>query len=154
MSINPRAQVAPALATLPKPITLRSMRKSAQPITLQYTQTGMLFYRGTNLVAWLVSGKHSGQSDGQPKQCRFYDVAYYRLTQKGFNLETSDHLTLQEAFNFTLGVISNPVEVECSEGTIDLSLFEQQLRASSGDFEKLITDQQAQARVNSAGGVQ
>lgn len=111
MSINPRAQVAPSLAALPKPITLRSMRDSAQPITLKYTQTGMLFYRGQNLVAWLVSGKHSGQSDGLPKECKFYDVAYYRLTQKGFNLETSDHLTLKEAFEFTLNAIGQqPVQ--------------------------------------------
>ena len=105
MSINPSVQLERILANLPKPITIRSMRSSAQPITIKSTETGLLFYRGQNVVAWLVEGHHNGQHESVPVSCSFYDVAYFRRTQKGINLETSDHLTLQDAFTFTMQVI-------------------------------------------------
>jgi len=104
MSINTCTPVALA----PNVMTDRSLfqsfisRSSAQNITLQITKTGFMFSRGKQLIAWIVCGYHKGQYQNEPKTCQFVDLAYFRSTQKGQNLETLDVDNLEAAFQFLL----------------------------------------------------
>ena len=68
--------------------------------TASLTDTGLHIYHSGLLVCWIVCGYHTGQSDNKIKHCDFVDVAYYRTTQRGVNLETADFDTLQEALVF------------------------------------------------------
>ena len=96
---NTYTQVVPVMAnqSLLKDFQLRS---SAHNISLQITKAGFTLTRSGSLVAWVVCGHHNGQHEHKPLTCRFVDVAYYRTTQKGVNLETADFLDLESALHF------------------------------------------------------
>lgn len=81
-------------------------RQSALTREYSYTQypTGCVLNLDHNPVAWIVLGHHNGQSAGLPKTCTFIDVAYYRHTEYGINLETFEADTLAEA-QYCLSII-------------------------------------------------
>lgn len=78
----------------PKKITLQG------ELSLSATDTGLVVYIGANPVCWIMTGYHLGQQDKQPKHCNFIDIAYFRQTQRGQNLETLEVETLPEALQF------------------------------------------------------
>ncbi|HPE62421.1 MAG: hypothetical protein KDI15_13700 [Thiothrix sp.] len=82
-------------------------RSACKPgLQFQSSRTGLIAYLGQAPVAWIVPGYHTGQQAGQPKTCRFVDVAYHRRTLRGINLETADFATVREAKTFLMRVFS------------------------------------------------
>ena len=67
---------------------------------LESTATGLWLKRDQQPLAWIVVGYHQGKIAKQTSCCHFVDVAYYRETQYGINLETADFDSLEQALAF------------------------------------------------------
>ncbi len=104
-----RATRAPSLPAFSPVIESLPYLPHSAPIfgnyTASLTDTGLQIHRSGLLVCWIVCGNHTGQQDNLPKRCDFVDVAYYRTTQRGVNLETADFDTLPEALAFVAEVL-------------------------------------------------
>ena len=61
------------------------------------TPTGIIAYHDGLPVAWIVLGFHKGQLNNRTHTSRFVDVAYYRATCHGVNLETLEADSLEQA---------------------------------------------------------
>jgi hypothetical protein len=65
--------------------------------------TGTIAYHagdGATPLAWIVPGFHRDPDSHPPKHCTFVDVAYYRKTATGINLETIEYSSRRQAKAF------------------------------------------------------
>lgn len=88
------------------PLTTARKHKRHGSVQLVVSDTGLTAYVDGSPVAWIVPGYHQGQANNEPKRCDFVDVAYFRKTDNGVNMETADFLTLEEAVSFINAVFN------------------------------------------------
>lgn len=84
-------------ASVQKLLTHQSL---TQAFHLETTPAGLWLKREQQPLAWIVPGYHQGRIAQQTTRCHFVDVAYYRQTNYGVNLETADFATLEQALAF------------------------------------------------------
>lgn len=95
-ALHPAHSYPPPLVCVPTPEQLNR----TYPLIFRRTRTGWIAYRQRQPLAWIVQGHHCGRLNRQPKTCHFVDVAYFRQTDYGINLETADFATLAQALQF------------------------------------------------------
>lgn len=94
---------------LPLPVAPKQPIQGKHSLTLTITQTGLVLYSNGCPIAWVVQGYHQGQSDNATLHCEFVDVAYYRQTTRGINMETADFQSMDEALDFIASIFGGDV---------------------------------------------
>ena len=76
------------------------------PFHLEHTSTGIWLKQAQQPLAWIICGYHYGKIHQQVSCCEFVDVAYYRQTRSGVNLETADFNSLDQALTFLVNIFA------------------------------------------------
>lgn len=107
---HPMGNYAHSALVHPSSVSNAPIRRTPKPaksprITYQANPNGLIFYRNKYPVAWLCAGHHRVQPPNQAKTVQFIDVAYYRVTECGANMETAFFDTMPQAIDFVMDAL-------------------------------------------------